>query len=703
MVQIGVEGIAGSDVVISLDDPQWDEVVAGQGADTATGRIHIPLGWAPSELLVRSSNSSTLAARDFVLDSLLLALRQPGRLILAFDECRWDDLGAIEALRQRCQSRGIRMHVEIRLGLQGSKQLACTLQDLGELERVSRRLTDSGISVRWVILAGSTRVYGLERWLGAARSCGVDPLLIPAVLPLNGPAPAEYQLNETERLFLWDFLTYRLLEEDRSILTRERLSVYRAFRDSLFGKLLTPALHQASIMRPSAGKPMQLVTVATHWLEWQVRATLAEALESFMGRRLFQLQRRLIDVAEVATEGLRALTAWGLAKVTESRHNSTQLEPDRSLPRVLLIGAYGGEHIGDTAILGGVLLRLHQRYHTVSAILVSQRTRHTQHLVAMLDSPVSVEVREYTLAEIRTLMPHIDAVVFAGGPMMDLPKQLVKHLYTVSRARCKRLPFVIEGIGTGPWVLSPSKWIGRQLALLASRVSVRTRKDSESSILAGKDVVLGQDPAFDYLRSRPLQLTGLTEHDHASLAWLLGDSQPGQLIGINIRPIRHEYTEGAPEQEKEQLTRRVETSFDQHMADAIVRINEASFVKPRFVFFPMNAIQFGMSDLRSAYRIARRLPAHVDFRIWEGDASLDAVVALIRKLDLVIAMRFHAAIFGLSQERKVIGIDYRVGRKDKVGALMDDAGLGQNCLRVDQVTADWLFDRMMALLPATRP
>jgi polysaccharide pyruvyl transferase WcaK-like protein len=48
----------------------------------------------------------------------------------------------------------------------------------------------------------------------------------------------------------------------------------------------------------------------------------------------------------------------------------------------------------------------------------------------------------------------------------------------------------------------------------------------------------------------------------------------------------------------------------------------------------------------------------VDLRVWEADASLDGVIALLRRLDMVICMRFHATIFAC-QQRRVIGIDYR--------------------------------------------
>jgi polysaccharide pyruvyl transferase WcaK-like protein len=116
----------------------------------------------------------------------------------------------------------------------------------------------------------------------------------------------------------------------------------------------------------------------------------------------------------------------------------------------------------------------------------------------------------------------------------------------------------------------------------------------------------------------------------------------------------------------------------------------------------MNAVQFGLSDLRSAYRLARLLRGDVDFRVWDGDASIDGVVALLRRIDVAITMRFHATIFALSQSRRVIGIDYRVGRRDKVAALLDDAGKQDSHARIDEMTSDWLFRQLMGPRKLTR-
>lgn len=367
------------------------------------------------------------------------------------------------------------------------------------------------------------------------------------------------------------------------------------------------------------------------------------------------------------------------------------------LHRVVVIGAYGGEHIGDTAILGGVLTRVSQRYGVAEATLMSQRVAHTRHLVRMLDIPVTVRVTRYEHSGIREAVRDADAVVFAGGPLMDLPKQLVLHLYAVSRARREGKPFIMEGIGAGVFLRWPSAWIGRRLVKLAREISLRTSDDAQQPLMRGITYDVGRDPAFDYLESRPERLTRLPDDDARSIDELLRGTGGRTLVGINLRPIRHDYTVGVSSRKRPEYTRFVESRFEQRFAAALRRFSQASRLKPCFIFFPMNAIQFGKSDLRSAGRIQRLLGDDVDFRVWEADASLDGVLALLRLLDLAITMRFHATIFAVSQRLKVIGIDYRVGQRDKVAAVLSDRGEGDNCARIDDMSVDWLVDRLSAL------
>jgi len=568
----------------------------------------------------------------------------------------------------------------------------------------SRRLRSEGVAVRWTVPVVPALVYRLEALFSLARDEGVDPVLAPTSSsgPLHGGG--ETSLDDEDRRFVADFISSRLLDEEGHLHGHDRTASYRALRS---------ALARAGHPGPATTRKVAVLHAADadgqlQWtLDWEDRPRPTGSAGGSRASRLSRLTHtraarslgRALGAGAVVLEGSYALAQWMRARFAHPPRAGGPAA-GRPLERVLLIGAYGGEHIGDAAILAGVLFRIHRRRGTTAAIVMSQRPGHTRHLLAMLDTPFKLDVEPYEPSAIRACLPRVNAVVFAGGPLIDLPRQLVKHLYTVALARRRQLPFLVEGIGPGPFPRWPSEWTARRIVGMAERISVRTSTDGESRLMRGLAPDLAGDPAFDYLATRGPALTRVRERDMVWIERLLHDTAGRVLVGVNLRPIRHLWTVGVPRAKRPAYTRFVEARFEERCAEGLRLFHQRSPVPPTFIFFPMNAIQFGMSDLRSAYRLARALRGEVDFRVWQGDASLDGVVALLRRLDIVIAMRFHAAIFALAQGRRVIGIDYRVGAPDKVAALLRDAGQGLNCCRVDQMAAEWLCQRLLALAPA---
>ena len=51
----------------------------------------------------------------------------------------------------------------------------------------------------------------------------------------------------------------------------------------------------------------------------------------------------------------------------------------------------------------------------------------------------------------------------------------------------------------------------------------------------------------------------------------------------------------------------------------------------------------------------------------------------------------------LAAGKEVIGIDYVIGKRDKVAAVLTDAGFPDNVTRIDQLDADWLSRKLAAL------
>jgi polysaccharide pyruvyl transferase WcaK-like protein len=115
-----------------------------------------------------------------------------------------------------------------------------------------------------------------------------------------------------------------------------------------------------------------------------------------------------------------------------------------------------------------------------------------------------------------------------------------------------------------------------------------------------------------------------------------------------------------------------------------------------FVFFPMNPIQSGMSDLASAYRLFRLVGHELDFRVWEADPDVDGVLYFLRRVHAAITVRFHASIFALSQGIPTIGVDYFPGVGGKVLELFSDLQREDDARVMDALTAEWVAERLRA-------
>lgn len=361
--------------------------------------------------------------------------------------------------------------------------------------------------------------------------------------------------------------------------------------------------------------------------------------------------------------------------------------------KAVIIGAYGGDHVGDTAILGGVLLHLAAQFGTSEAEVLSHRPAHTARLVDGLAAPFPVRVFDYAPHAIGARLEGARLLVIAGGPMMDFPRVLAKHLGTIRIARSMGIPLHIERVGVGPFKRGISRWAARRIFSLASSLSLRSSGDGRDPVLKGLPYTVGRDPAFDYLATRTV-LDRLTPAS-AAADRLLAGTEGHLLVGINLRPIRHELDKAGASRSKS-----VDSAFFDRLADAMMASAAQSARPVTYIFYPMNPIEFGSSDLAAAYRLHRLVADKVDFRVWEADPDIDDVLHLLRRMDAVVAMRFHAAIFALSQNRPTFGVDYCPSRK--VEQLFDDLGKGSDAIQIDNFTADWLTQRLMTLVEAPK-
>ena len=271
---------------------------------------------------------------------------------------------------------------------------------------------------------------------------------------------------------------------------------------------------------------------------------------------------------------------------------------DLNAPRylsALMIGCYGGEHVGDAAILGGVIQRMQKEFHTENIIVASLRPDRTKRWAESLKMDVTFKIIPYSKRSIRNAIASVDCLVIAGGPLMDLPDLLVRHLYTALEARKSGAPIIVESIGVGPLNFSLCRSIAIHILRMASRVRVRTAASSDLASGFGIKTAIVRDPAFDYLETY-LKTGFVAEHPPSSLKKLLQTTRP--IIAVNLRPLWIRY---AAKSHKSINIKNMETEFLNHFASAM----ETCVSKVRFIFFPMNADQYGFSDLCIAYSLQK--------------------------------------------------------------------------------------------------
>ncbi|MBK7284240.1 MAG: polysaccharide pyruvyl transferase family protein [Sphingomonadales bacterium] len=201
----------------------------------------------------------------------------------------------------------------------------------------------------------------------------------------------------------------------------------------------------------------------------------------------------------------------------------------------MIIGVYGGDHIGDAAILGGAILDLHHRCGLRRATVMSARPEHTRRLVAGLSVPVEIEVERYRVQAVERRLKDAQALVLGGGPLFASPRILARHLASAEAARRRGIPFLIERIGVLALEDKLCVWAARRVAMMASRISVRSEGSARHRVMAGLNVEIAPDPAFDYLASRT-DLDRLPAADAAAIDDLLAGTDGALTVGLNLRP-----------------------------------------------------------------------------------------------------------------------------------------------------------------------
>jgi polysaccharide pyruvyl transferase WcaK-like protein len=316
--------------------------------------------------------------------------------------------------------------------------------------------------------------------------------------------------------------------------------------------------------------------------------------------------------------------------------------------KVLVLGWYGTETIGDLAILSGIFDAYRQASPGVRFVVPSLNPAYTRHNVGRIGLECSVT--SYGDPELIGDLWNCDTVIIGGGPLMDLP-QMPWLASIFERGRLAGCRTIVEGCGVGPVNLPATGMALRRIMAAATDVRLR---DRGSALLLGliginRHVDIVEDPARRWVQSTGIRYRRV----------------PDGPICVFARELSWEYSLSSS---GEMVTERL-----------------AQFLKNLCVWFPCREVRLhsmhhfpvGGDDRRYAHRLKGLInmpTCHVDdiprTPIETVDIMADAAFA--------ICMRFHSLVFADVVGTPLLAIDYTSG--GKVADYADDHGLSERCV-----------------------
>lgn len=303
--------------------------------------------------------------------------------------------------------------------------------------------------------------------------------------------------------------------------------------------------------------------------------------------------------------------------------------------RILLSGYYGFGNAGDEAVLGATVAELRRRLPAAEPVVLSADPAATEAMHAVRALP------RWPPRALRRALASGDLLLSGGGSLLQnatSSRSLAYYLLTFRLARAAGVPWIIHAQGLGPlrgW------WARRAAAGALGGAAAVTLRDEQSLRLAralgvpAARLTLTADPAF------LLEPASAGEVD--ALLAEAGAGGAGPLVGLVVRAWRG--------------TRAALPA----LAEVGRIATERWGARPVIVPFRLP------EDREVSHELAAVVP---------GAALLDrelpprALMGLIGRLELLVAMRLHALIFAAAQAVPAVGLSY----DPKVEALCTEAG-----------------------------
>lgn len=341
--------------------------------------------------------------------------------------------------------------------------------------------------------------------------------------------------------------------------------------------------------------------------------------------------------------------------------------------KILITGWFGAGNAGDEAILLSELYAIRDRMKDVGFCILSFDPDRTRRLTAGLPQVTDIigigskhRFLKTDFAGLWRSLKNVDIVVVGGGGLFqDLYNHYPIPFFTTMIVLAKLLnkKVVLHSVGIGP----VRTWIGKRLCKVVSNLAdIVTVRDPESKNIL---MSLGVDKGIEVC-SDPVFLLGPARTERVDRLFFNNDLTNGLKIGVCVQDLLF-----WSDDNKKALS---------EVFDHLIVNNGAKVVFIPFGNYRDGWFHKGSTDTVDVHA-SKRLASMMTWKSVIIDEGLNPqeLLSVIGGMDLIISMRLHGLIMGISMNVPVIGVTYK--QETKIANLMDRMDLANNLFIVDEL------------------
>lgn len=334
--------------------------------------------------------------------------------------------------------------------------------------------------------------------------------------------------------------------------------------------------------------------------------------------------------------------------------------PKRLRDGVVICGAYGKGNSGDNAILNAIVEQLQHIDPDLPICAVSRKPMETR-LCARIDA-----VYTFRIFKLARLLNHSKLYISGGGTLMQdatSTRSLLYYLFGIRQAASHGCKIMLYGCGVGP-ISRPrnQKRAGKVLDRYPDIISVRDRYSVEFLRQLGvtkPEICLNADPA--------LLIDPPDTDEHRAYLRRIGLTEGKRYMMMAVRPWE---------------------GFEEKLA---AFAEAADYAHREYGLTPILYAMEPSRDEAAARAVAERVKApHL---VLNAGVNGGELLALVRRMSLVVSMRLHTLIFAAGQGVPMVGVVY----DPKVSGFLDYLGL-ELYLPLAEVTGAALSDLIDAAI-----